>query len=140
MKYIITEEQLNNATKSIIELIDKEGIINASKFVSGYHNLKELLGDYEIPEKLKINTIKNYIDTKTDGGIHLGELDEEPIPYYEDSDGYYHHIEYLSYSYVIVNVCGGYENQIDKGEYQVYYDKLTSKTLDDIIDMLINHS
>jgi hypothetical protein len=139
MKYIITEEQLNNATKSIIELIDKEGIITASKFVSGYYNLKELLGDYEIPKQLKIDTIKNYIDTKTDGGIHLGELDEEPIPYYEDSDGY-HHIEYLSYSYVIVNVWGGYENQIDKGEYQVYYDKLTSKTLDDIIEMLISHS
>jgi len=139
MKYIITEEQLNNATKSIIELIDKEGIITASKFVSGYHNLKELLGDYEIPKQLKINTIKNYIDTKTHGGIHLGELDEEPIPYYEDSDGY-HHIEYLSYSYVIVNVWGGYENSRDMGEYQVYYDKLTSKTLDDIIEMLINHS
>jgi hypothetical protein len=139
MKYIITEEQLNNATKSIIELIDKEGIITASKFVSGYHNLKELLGDYEIPKQLKINTIKNYIDTKTHGGIHLGELDEEPIPYFENQSGY-HQIEYLGYSNAIINVWGGYENQIDNGEYSVRYDKLTSKSLDDILDMIINHS
>jgi hypothetical protein len=139
MKYIITEEQLNNTAKSIINLIDKEGIITASKFVSGYNNLKELLGDYEIPRQLKIDTIKNYIDTKTDFGIHLGELDEEPIPYYEDSDGY-HQIEFLGHSYVIVNVWGGYENSRDMGEYQLYYYKLTDKTLDDIIEMLINHS
>jgi hypothetical protein len=86
MKYIITEEQLNNATKSIIDLIDREGIITASKFVSGYNNLKELLGDYEIPDKVKIDTIKNYINNKTDGGVHLGELDEEPIFYYKDND------------------------------------------------------
>jgi hypothetical protein len=139
MKYIITEERLNNITKSIIDLIDKQGITTASKFVGSYYTLKELLGDYEIPKDIKIATIREYINTKTDGGIHLGELDEEPIPYYEDNDGY-HHIEYLSYSYVIVNVWGGHENQIDKGEYQVYYDKLTSKTLDDILEMIISHS
>jgi len=138
MKYIITEEQLNNASKSIIELIDKEGIITASKFVSGYNNLKELLGDYEIPDKVKIDTIKNYINNKTDGGVHLGELDEEPIFYYKDNDGY-HNIEYLGYSNAIINVWGGHENSRDMGEYSVRYDKLTSKTLDDIIEMLINH-
>lgn len=139
MKYIITEERLNNITKSIIDLIDKQGITTASKFVGSYYTLKELLGDYEIPDKLKIDTIKDYIENNTDGSIHFSELDEDPIPYYEDSNGY-HQIEYLSYSYVLVVVWGGYKNQIDKGEYQVYYDKLTSKTLDDILEMIINHS
>jgi hypothetical protein len=139
MKYIITEEQLSNASKSLIELINKEGLTTASKFASGYDNLKTLLGDYEIPKDIKIATIREYIDTKTDGGVHLSELNEDPIPYHEDDNGY-HQIEYLGYSNAIINVYGGYENQIDKGEYQVYYDKLTSKTLDDIIDMLINHS
>ena len=138
MKYIITEEQLSNAIKSLIELINKEGLITASKFASGYHNLKELLGDYEIPKQLKIDTIKNYIDTKTDGGIHLGELDEEPIPYFENQSGY-HQIEYLGPSRAIINVWGGYDNSRDMGEYGVHYEELTNKSLDDIIEMLIDH-
>lgn len=139
MKYIITEEQLSNASKSLIELINKEGLTTASKFASGYDNLKTLLGDYEIPKDIKIATIREYIDTKTDGGVHLSELNEDPIPYHEDDNGY-HQIEYLGYSNAIINVYGGYENQIDKGEYSVRYDKLTSKSLDDILDMIINHS
>lgn len=139
MKYLITEEQLINVSETFVELINNVGIITASKIVSGYDNLKKLLGDYEIPDKLKIETIKEFIDTKTDGGIHLGELDEDPIPYHEDNDGY-HQIEYLGYNNAIINVWGGYENQIDKGEYNVRYDKLTSKTLDDILEMIISHS
>jgi hypothetical protein len=138
MKYIITEEQLNNASKSIIDLIDREGIITASKFVSGYNNLKGLLGDYEIPKRLKIDAIKGYIDNQTGGGIHLGEIDEEPIPYFENKDGY-HQIEYLGPSRAIINVWGGYNGQTDKGEYGKRYEDLPEKSLDDIIEMLINH-
>ena len=129
MKYIITEEQLKGVNKSIIRLINTEGIFKASEIVGGYDSLKELLGDYEIPKQLKIDTIKNYIDN---GGIHLGELDEEPIFYYKDNDGY-HNIDYLGYSNAIINVWGGHENLRDMGGYSVRYDKLTSKTLDDIV-------
>lgn len=138
MKYIINEEQLKGITKSIIKLIDAEGILKVIDIVGGYDTLKELLGDYDIPKQLKIDTIKDYIDTKTDGGIHLGELDEEPIPYHEDNDGY-HQIEYLGPSRAIINVWGGYNGQTDKGEYGVYYEKLPEKSLDDIIEMIINH-
>jgi hypothetical protein len=139
MKYIITEEQLSNASKSLIELINKEGLITASKFASGYDNLKTLLGDYEISKDIKIAAIRDYIYTKTDGGVHLGELDEDPIPYHEDSKGF-HQIEYLGYSNAIINVWGGHEGSRDMGEYSVRYDELTSKSLDDILEMIINHS
>jgi hypothetical protein len=139
MKYIITEEQLKGVNKSIIRLINTEGIFKASEIVGGYDSLKELLGDYEIPKQLKINTIKEFIDTKTDGGFHLGEFDEEAIPYHEDSRGY-HQIEYLGYSKVIINIWGGYENSRDMGGYGVSYEGLPDKSLDDIIEMIINHS
>ena len=139
MKYIITEEKLNRISKLIIEMINKEGIVTASKFFSGYDNMKKLLGDYEIPKQLKIDTIKKFIDNKTDGGIHLGELDEEPIPYFENQSGY-HQIEYLGPSRAIINVWGGYDNSRDMGEYGVHYEELTNKSLDDIIEMIINRS
>jgi hypothetical protein len=139
MKYIITEEKLNRISKLIIEMINKEGIVTASKFFGGYDSMKKLLGDYEIPKQAKIDTIKKFIDDESGYGIHLGEIDEEPIPYREDNNGY-HQIEYLGYSKVIVNVWGGYKNQTDKGEYGVHYDNLPEKSLDDIIEMIINRS
>jgi hypothetical protein len=138
MKYIITEEQLKGINKTIIKLIDTEGIVNASDIVGGYDTLKELLGNYEIRTQLKIDTIKKFIDTKTDGGFHLGEFDEEPIPYFENNDGY-HQIEYLGPSRAIINVWGGYNGQTDKGEYGKRYEDLPEKSLDDIIEMIINH-
>jgi hypothetical protein len=140
MKYIITEEQLNNTAKSIINLIDKEGIITASKFVSGYNNLKELLGDYEIPKQFKIDAIKEFVDNNAlfGDGVHLGDIDEWPIPYREDSGGYYQ-IESLNSSGVGIMGWGGYKNQTEIADYDLPYEELTSKTLDDIIEMLINH-
>jgi hypothetical protein len=138
MKYIITEEQLKGINKTIIKLIDTEGIVNAIDIVGGYDILKELLGDYEIRTQLKINTIKKFIDNQTGGGIHLGEIDEEPIPYFENDDGY-HQIEYLGPSRAIINVWGGYNGQTDKGEYGKRYEDLPEKSLDDIIEIIINH-
>jgi len=141
MKYIITEEQLNNASKSIIELIDKEGIITASKFVSGYYNLKELLGDYEIPKQLKIDTIKEFVRNVNliGDGIHLSEIDEEPLPYREDNSGFYQ-IESLHSSSVGIMGWGGYKHQRIIADYDLPYEELTDKSLDDIIEILIDHS
>ena len=50
MKYIITEEQLKGINKTIIKLIDTEGILKTIDVVGDYDTLKELLGDYEIPK------------------------------------------------------------------------------------------
>lgn len=137
MKYIINEEQLKGITKSIIKLIDDEGILKAIDVVGGFDTLKELLGDYDIPKQLKIDAIKGFVDNHG-GGVHLGEIDEEPIPYFENNDGY-HQIEYLGLLKAVINVWGGYNFQTDKGEYGVYYEKLPEKSLDDIIEMIINH-
>ena len=138
MKYIITEEQLKGINKTIIKLIDTEGILKTIDVVGDYDTLKELLGDYEIPKQLKVDAIKGYIDNQTGGGIHLGEIDEEPIPYFENDDGY-HQIEYLGPSRAIINVWGGYNGQTDKGEYGKRYEDLPEKSLDDIIEIIINH-
>jgi hypothetical protein len=138
MKYIITEEQFKGINKTIIKLIDTEGILNASDIVGGYDTLKELLGNYEIRTQLKIDTIKKFMSQRAATGFHLGEYDEEPIPYFENNDGY-HQIEYLGPSKAIINVWGGYNGQTDLGEYGVSYGDLPEKSLDDIIEMLINH-
>jgi hypothetical protein len=138
MKYIITEEQFKGINKTIIKLIDTEGILKTIDVVGDYDTLKELLGDYEIPKQFKVDAIKGYIDNQTGGGIHLGEIDEEPIPYFENNDGY-HQIEYLGPSRAIINVWGGYNGQTDKGEYGKRYEDLPEKSLDDIIEMISNH-
>ena len=138
MKYIITEEQLKGINKTIIKLIDTEGILKAIDVVGDFDTLKELLGNYEIPRQLKIDTIKEFMSQRAATGFHLGEYDEEPIPYFENNDGY-HQIEYLGPSKAIINVWGGYNGQTDLGEYGVSYGDLPEKSLDDIIEMLINH-
>jgi hypothetical protein len=141
MKYIITEEKLNRISKLIIEMINKEGIVTASKFFSGYDNMKKLLGDYEIPKQLKIDTVKEFVDNHAlfGYGVHLSEIDEEPIPYREDNSGYYQ-IESLNPSGVNIIGWGGYKYQTEIADYDLPYEELTNKSLDDIIEMIINRS
>ena len=140
MEYIITEEQLNRINKSIIKLINTEGIFKSSEIVGGYDILKELLGDYEIPKQLKIDTIKEFIDNHALFGdrVHLSEIDEEPIPYREDSSGYYQ-IESLHSSGVNIMGWGGYKFQTEIADYDLSYEELTNKLLDEIIEIIINH-
>jgi hypothetical protein len=140
MKYIITEEQLKGINKSIIKLINTEGIFKASEIVGGYNSLKELLGDYEIPKQLKVDTIKEFVDNNAlfGDGVHLSEIDEEPIPYREDNSGYYQ-IESLHSSGVNIIGWGGYKYQTEIADYDLPYEELTNKSLDDIIEMIFNH-
>ena len=141
MKYIITEEQFKGINKTIIKLIDTEGILKTIDVVGDYDTLKELLGNYEIPKQFKIDAIKEFVDNNAlfEDGVHLSDIDEEPIPYREDNSGYYQ-IESLNSSGVNIIGWGGYKYQTEIADYDLPYEELTSKTLDDIIEMLINHS
>ena len=120
----------------IIELIDDSGVITASRFVGGYKELKDIVGDDEIPRGVKVQIIMKYV-RDNDDGVSMFDFVDGAIPYREDDNGYYHQIEYLGPSRAIINVYGGYDNEIDAGEYGVTYNGLPDKSLEDIFEIIM---
>jgi len=127
---------LNEGIKDkLIKLIDETGIVSAARYVGGYDELKRLLGDYEIPYDMKIDVIQELVSQDEYEGINLFDFGG-PISYKEDSEGI-HQIEYLGRSKAIINIWGGYEFSMDKGEYGVYYENLPEKALNDIFEIAL---
>ena len=113
----LQEETINEDFKEdLIKVIDRDGLETASKLVSGYDNLINLLGDYQIPKKVKIRTIKEYMERI--GGLSLFEVNQEPI-LYRETNTEYQEIVHLSINNVIIDRWGGYENQTHLGEFPV---------------------
>jgi Mg2+ and Co2+ transporter CorA len=127
---------LNESIKDdIIKVLDREGINTASQLVSGYDNLIKLLDGYEIPKETKIKTIRDYL--KPILGVNLLGIDEQPIPY-KETNSEYHAIGYIGSNFVSVERWGGNKNQTFNGEYEVRYEDLPEKTIDDILDIVLN--
>ena len=132
----LQEETINEDFKEdLIKVLDRDGLETASKLVSGYDNLVNLLGDYQIPKEVKIKTIKKYMERI--GGIGLEEINQITIPYTETNTEY-QEIVYLGINNVIVDIWGGYKNQTHLGEFPVRYENLTEKTIDDIVEIVLN--
>ena len=132
----LQEETINEDFKEdLIKVIDRDGLETASKLVSGYDNLINLLGDYQIPKKVKIRTIKEYMERI--GGLSLFEVNQEPIPYRETNTEY-QEIVHLSINSIVVDRWGGYENQTHLGEFPVRYEVLPEKLIDDILEIILN--
>ena len=127
---------LNEGIKDkMIKLIDETGVVSAARYVGGYDELKRLLGDYEIPYDMKIDVIQELVSQDEYEGINLFDFGG-PIFYKEGSEGI-HQIEYLGRSRAIINIWGGYEFSMDKGEYGVYYENLSEKALNDIFEIAL---
>jgi hypothetical protein len=132
----LQEETINEDFKEdLIKVIDRDGLETASKLVSGYDNLINLLGDYQIPKKVKIRTIKEYMERI--GGVGLAEINQDAIPYIETNTEY-QEIVHLSINNVIIDRWGGYNNQTHLGQFTVRYENLTEKTIDDIVEIVLN--
>jgi len=131
MKYIITEDQL--VSKNLLKFIKENGLIHTSKMVGGFKFLLKLLGENEIPNSIKIKAIKNY--AKEESGMSLSELNELPI-FYQLKDEEIHQIEYLGLNYVIVQCWGGYKHSVDMGEYNVHYEALSNRILNEILEAI----
>lgn len=132
----LQEETINEDFKEdLIKVIDRDGLETASKLVSGYDNLINLLGDYQIPKKVKIRTIKEYMERI--GGLSLFEVNQEPI-LYRETNTEYQEIVHLSINNVIIDRWGGYNNQTHLGQFPVRYENLTEKTIDDIVEIVLN--
>ena len=132
----LQEETINEDFKEdLIKVIDRDGLETASKLVSGYDNLINLLGDYQIPKKVKIRTIKEYMERI--GGLSLFEVNQEPI-LYRETNTEYQEIVHLSSNNVIIDRWGGYNNQTHLGQFTVRYENLTEKTIDDIVEIVLN--
>lgn len=121
--------------KNLIKLIYEKGLMSAAKFAGGYDNLVKLLGDYEIPKELLIKDIKDFIDKLHYTTFTISEFYQEPIPYKEDKHEY-HEIIDLDSKGVTIDVWHGFDNQTQKGEYHLPYEKLTYKTIVDIFEMI----
>jgi hypothetical protein len=127
---------LNESIKDdIIKVLDREGINTASQLVSGYDNLIKLLDGYEIPKETKIKTIRDYL--KPILGVNLLGIDEQPIPY-KEINSEYHEIGYIGSNFVSIEKWGGYKNKTFNGEYVLRYEYLPEKTIDDILDIVLN--
>jgi hypothetical protein len=132
----LQEETINEDFKGdLIKTIDREGLETASKLVSGYDNLVNLLGDYQIPKKVKIKTIRDYMENI--GGLSLFDVNQEPIPYRETNTEY-QEIVHLSINSIVVDRWGGYENQTHLGEFPVRYEVLPEKLIDDVLEIILN--
>ena len=132
----LQEETINEDFKEdLIKVIDRDGLETASKLVSGYDNLVNLLGDYQIPKEVKIKTIRDYMENI--GGLSLFEVNQEPIPYRETNTEY-QEIVHLSINSIVVDRWGGYENQTHLGEFPVRYEVLPEKLIDDILEIILN--
>ena len=132
----LQEETINEDFKEdLIKVLDRDGLETASKLVSGYDNLINLLGDYQIPKKVKIRTIKEYMERI--GGLSLFEVNQEPI-LYRETNTEYQEIVHLSINNVIIDRWGGYENQTHLGEFPVRYEVLPEKLIDDILEIILN--
>ena len=132
----LQEETINEDFKEdLIKVLDRDGLETASKLVSGYDNLVNLLGDYQIPKEVKIKTIKKYMERI--GGLSLFEVNQEPI-LYRETNTEYQEIVHLSINNVIIDRWGGYENQTHLGEFPVRYEVLPEKLIDDILEIILN--
>ena len=132
----LQEETINEDFKGdLIKTIDREGLETASKLVSGYDNLVNLLGDYQIPKQVKIKTIRDYMENI--GGLSLFDFYQSPIPYRETNTEY-QEIVHLSINSIVVDRWGGYENQTHLGEFPVRYEVLPEKLIDDILEIILN--
>jgi len=132
----LQEETINEDFKEdLIKILDRDGLETASKLVSGYDNLVNLLGDYQIPKEVKIKTIKEYMERI--GGIGLAEINQDAIPYMETNTEY-QEIVYLGINNVIIDVWGGYKNQTHLEEFPVRYEVLPEKLIDDILEIILN--
>ena len=132
----LQEETINEDFKEdLIKVLDRDGLETASKLVSGYDNLVNLLGDYQIPKEVKIKTIKKYMERI--GGIGLEEINQITIPYTETNTEY-QEIVHLSINSIVVDRWGGYENQTHLGEFPVRYEVLPEKLIDDILEIILN--
>jgi len=132
----LQEETINEDFKEdLIKVLDRDGLETASKLVSGYDNLINLLGDYQIPKKVKIRTIKEYMERIR--GVGLAEINQDAIPYIETNTEY-QEIVHLGINNVIIDRWGGYKNQTHLGQFPVRYENLTEKIIDDIIEIVLN--
>ena len=74
----ILSEEVDKKTQSLLNYIQKDGLIKGSKLVGGYKNLKEILkGTNYLTRDVMVNTIINVC--KEMGGFSMPELGLEEI-------------------------------------------------------------
>ena len=74
----ILSEEVDKKTQTLLNYIQKDGLIKGSKMVGGYNNLKQILkGTDYLTRDVMVNTIIDVCKEK--GGFTMGELGLEEI-------------------------------------------------------------
>ena len=131
-----------SSNKGVIDLINEKGLITAVKFLGGYDELINLLGDYKLPKEVYIKAIEEFMNIVGEG-LAFSQLNKNPIPFKETSDEY-HELGYIGPSGVTIDVFLPNESDPDSGRYGIYkedyhlpFEKLSYKTIKDIFEMIV---
>ena len=158
MRVVVTEEQKKGISHKMMGMIDNNGLLNTIKFMGGYDNFITLLPDYFDSRQSKIELIIEIIGLDEEhpvygggGRIYLSELDGGEILYDqldgEDGHTFESYIDFIeNYNdnlFAHVTVWEFDENGTMYDEYYDDYDvrvnKLETKYLNKLFDILVNY-
>jgi len=132
-------EEINDKKNKLLKLIHRNGVLATAKMVGSYERLLRMV-DYEIPDDLKIQDIREVVE-KNGQGIYFPEDNLDFIYYKTEKDGD-HFIEYLGLTRAGFVVIKNDEDESDyetPEEYDIRYIDLESYVLNDICELLLKH-
>ena len=117
----------------IINLMNDRGIITAIRYVGGYEEFKDIVGEYELNNKDMIKFIKDL--TSEYGGLSVFDFDADPI-FYENTETEHREITYFGLRSVGIQ-CWDINTFNDLGDFTVYYENLNHDVVKDIFEFLL---
>jgi hypothetical protein len=137
IRTVLREE--TNLQNSLLQMINKFGLINASKSVGGMDRLKNIMGDLDfMSTKLKIDAIVEIVGTTQTEELDLFVVGLEPIiiAEYEVTDDFLQ-IEIVTTYGAIAMYYNIYDGNEQLGDTTIQYDALDPEVIDKIFDNVL---
>jgi len=137
IRTVLREE--TNLQNSLLQMINKFGLINASKSVGGIDRLKNIMGDLDfISTKLKIDAIVEIVGTTQTEELDLFVAGLRPIiiAEYEVTDDFLQ-IEIVTTYGAIAMYYNIYDRSEQLGDTTIQYDALDPEVINTIFDNVL---
>lgn len=138
----LTEDQRNKTQESLLSAVKTMGLIDASKIVGGYNNLRKILkGVNYLDKNTMVKTINDFFeDISEEGFFYLTflDLDLNPIVI-KDENGELCQIETIYKEGVQVYCYGGYKYETELEDFLIKYENLDEIHLYEIIDGVMDY-
>jgi len=128
----VLKEGVKEKVKSVI---DEFGLLRAVRLFGGIHNIEKMIKEPLLSFDEKIDFIKKIVN-KYDGISLYSDLDQ--TIWVDAPDGEVREMTYLGLNRVVIDVYDS-DTFSGTGEYNIDYEDLNPKYVDDIMDILINH-